>query len=48
MAALVTVEPFAMCCEFLDDGEKETVRTLVTKIDNSANIKKRFTDIAEI
>ena len=48
MGALVAVEPFEMCCEFLDDGEKETVRTLVNKIENSQNIKKRFTDIAEI
>ena len=48
MGALVAVEPFEMCCEFLDDSEKETVRTLVGKIENAANIKKRFTDVAEI
>ena len=48
MGALVAVEPFGMCCEFLDDGEKDTVRTLVAKIDKSENIKKRFTDIADI
>jgi len=48
MGALVAVEPFEMCCEFLDDAEKDTVRTLVTKIEKSENIKKRFTDIADI
>ena len=48
MGALVAVEPFEMCCEFLDDKEKETVRTLVAKIDNAANIKKRVTEVAEI
>ena len=48
MGALVAVEPFEMCCEFLDDGEKDTVRTLVSKIDKAEDIKKRFTDIADI
>lgn len=48
MGALVAVEPFEMCCEFLDDAEKDTVRTLVSKIENAEQIKKKFTEVADI
>ena len=46
--SLTSVEPFNMCCEFLDDSEKDTIIALVNKIDKSTNIKKRISENSDI
>merc|ERR1719263_102154 len=47
--ALVSVSPFAMCCEFLMDDEKDVIKGLIKKLPSGhaemGNIKKRFEDV---
>lgn len=50
--ALISVQPFEMCCDFLMDDEKDVIKGLIGKLPDThaemGNIKKRFEKVADI